>query len=541
MAVFSQDKIISDLIPFIQKIMPTEEDEVLLAFSEEMANFRNYLDDKNIHLIFPLFQFLFGCEESVVRESAIEKMRNLVPTLDETIIQKYLVPLILSIATMDSFQWKVSAIYLIRMCYQKAGKDKEKLRALYFKLCDDDTPIIKRTAAKEFGPLCLILEKNYVTSDMVSYYKMFMNESDIIRVTNLPSLVQLVSLSKNIPELQKTSLQFIVAASEDMSWRVRNQLCQLFPELANHLGNKINELIPTLAILINDSETEVKISALKSLNLILKKISPERISVSIVPTIRNIGNETSKEVKASIGESLGLIANKIGYNAFNTNLGVVMDTLMKDDNPDVRLGIAKSMLQIFESSEGNLLTSTNALLGTMQKDSQYRVRECVYTTLAKLGATFGLDTFKSTIEPLFFNYASDNVASVRLAGINSLRILIEKFGNNWIVSSLIPKLQGFLSQTKISYLNRMCILDSLGVCGEYLESKTLNDALLPILLKSLKDKIPNVRFFTIKILQNIFKRFDTNGKDKINSAIKGMLGDEDNDVKYYANKFMESS
>ena len=197
---------------------------------------------------------------------------------------------------------------------------------------------------------------------------------------------------------------------------------------------------------------------------------------------------------------------------------------MKDDNPDVRLGIAKSMLQIFESSEGNLLTSTNALLGTMQKDNQYRVRECVYTTLAKLGASYGLDIFKSTIEPIFFNYLSDNVSSVRLAGINSLRILIEKFGNGWAASSLVPKLQSYLGQSKISYLNRMCILNSIGVCGEYLEPKNLNDQVIPIFLKSLKDKIPNVRFFCIKLLQNIFKKFDLSKKfDNCNNSISNFL------------------
>ena len=87
------------------------------------------------------------------------------------------------------------------------------------------------------------MEKSVVNNEMVHYYKKFMGESDIIRVTILPSLVQIANLAKNATELQRTCLQFIVAASEDMSWRVRNQLCQLFPELSNHLGNKINELI----------------------------------------------------------------------------------------------------------------------------------------------------------------------------------------------------------------------------------------------------------------------------------------------------------
>lgn len=214
---------------------------------------------------------------------------------------------------------------------------------------------------------------------------------------------------------------------------------------------------------------------------------------------------------------------------------------MKDDNADVRLGVAKSMYQIFVSSEDKLLTSTNALLGTMQKDSQYRIRESVYETLAKLGANYGLEVFKSTIEPLFFNYISDNVSSVRFAGINSLKYLMEKFGISWIVNSLIPKLQNSLQQGKVSYLNRLCVINSLAVCGEYLEQKQLNDALLPLLLKCLKDKIANVRFVTIKTLQKIYKNFDLNGKEKINSSIKSMLSDEDSDVKDFASKFINST
>ncbi|MCQ2816675.1 MAG: hypothetical protein MJ252_05335 [archaeon] len=539
MACLPQDKIISEVIPYIQKIMPYEEDEVLLAISEELPNFKSFLDQKNLPQIFPLFQFLFGCEETVVRESAIEKMRNLIPDMDEDLVQKQLVPLIQSIANLEAFQWKVSALYMVRMCYAKAGKDKEKLRQLYFKLCDDETPIIKRTAAKEFGPLCLTIEKNYVYNDMIHYYKKFMLESDIVRVTILPSLVQLAKLSQNA-DLQRENLKFIVAASEDKSWRVRNTLSQLFPEIVSYLGTQINEVIPTLATLLNDSETEVKVSALKSLNQIISKIPAEKIQACIIPAIKNIGNEGSKDVKSNIGESLGPIAGIIGYNNFNNNLGVVMDTLMKDENADVRLGVAKSMFQIFISSDGNLLTSTNALLGTMQKDAKYRIRETVYETLAKLGAHYGMDLFKSTIEPLFFNYITDNVSSVRLAGINSLKFLIEKFGSTFIVNTLIPKLMSVLQQGKTSYLNRLCAINSLAVCGEFLEHKQLNEALLPILLKSLKDKIANVRFVTIKTLQKIYKNFDSNGKDKAVNAVKAMLNDEDADVKFYATKFMEN-
>ena len=487
MALFSPEKIISDLIPFVLKILPNEEDEVLLAVSEEVPHFKTYLNDKQITNALPIFQFLLGCEETVVRESAVEGMRKLITSLSDDQVQKDIVPLILNIANQEAFQWKVSSICLIRTTYPKAGKEKDKLRALYFKLCDDETPIIKRTAAKEFGPLCLVIEKDHVSNDMITYYKKFMNETDSVRVTILPSLVQLAKLFQN-SDLQKTNLQFVVAASEDKSWRVRNELAIIFPQFIEYFSSQINELVPTLSNLIKDSETEVKISALKSLNMLIPKISSDKIQACVIPSLRGLNNESSKEVKANVGESFGPIAKIIGYSSFNTNLGVMMDTLMKDENADVRLGVAKSMYDIFVSSEGSLLTSTNSLLGTMQKDSQYRIRETVYETLAKLGANYGLEVFKSSIESLFFNYLNDNVASVREVGINSLKLLNEKFGSAWIVSTLIPKLQSFLTTPKISYLNRMCM----------------------------------------------------GGKEKITSAIKILGNDDDADVKYYAGKFLEN-
>jgi serine/threonine-protein phosphatase 2A regulatory subunit A len=446
--------------------------------------------------------------------------------------------MILQIAENPMFQTKVSSCYLIRVVYPKAGNLKDKLRELYFKLCDDDTPIIKRTAAKEFGQFCLVLEKEIVHSEMVTYYKKFMTESDSVRVTILPSLVQLVKLFQN-SESQKTTIQFVVAASEDKSWRVRNELSKIFPEIIQSFGNQVNELVPTLANLIKDSETEVRLSALKGLVQITPVITSEKACASIINSLISLNNESNHEVKAAIGQSFGLLAKNVGYNVFNTKLGKLMDNLMKDEVAEVRLGIAKSMFDIFISSEGTLLNSINALLGSMQKDTQYSIRECVYDTLAKLGIHYGLDLFKSSIENLFFNYLVDNVASVRELGINSLEKLIGKFGSSWILSQLLPKLQNQLSTPKQSYLTRMCIIHSICICAKYLEPKQNGEFILPIVLKSLKDKVPNVKFYTIKLLQKLIQNFDATAKEKIRNIIKELCKDSDLDVKYYAGKFLE--
>ena len=119
--------------------------------------------------IIPLFQALLGCEETVVRESTVEGFRKLIPSLSDEKVQSEVIPMILNIANMEAFQWKVSACYLVRICYSKAGKEKERLRSLYFKLCDDETPIIERTAVRNLVPLCLTMEKEHVSNEMITY------------------------------------------------------------------------------------------------------------------------------------------------------------------------------------------------------------------------------------------------------------------------------------------------------------------------------------------------------------------------------------
>ena len=68
-----------------------------------------------------------------------------------------------------------------------------------------------------------------------------------------------------------------------------------------------------------------------------------------------------------------------------------------------------------------------------------------------------------------------------------------------MISTLVPKLQSFLTTPKTSYLNRMCVIHSLMECAKYLDTKQNTEFILPIIIKGMKDKIANVRFYTVKI------------------------------------------
>jgi len=322
---------------------------------------------------------------------------------------------------------------------------------------------------------------------------------------------------------------------------VRHELARIFPLLIEGFGTQINELVPTFGTLIKDSETEVRLMALEGLNKVIQYVNSDKVTACIIPAILSLQNESSVNVKYCIGEGLGRIAKVVGYSTFNAKLSGVLDWLMKDENSEVRLGVTRSLLDIYIASEGQLLPSTSNILGVLLKDTQWRIRETVIDIISKLGQHFGLDIFKNNLESLYFNYIIDTVSNVRESGAKGLELLITKFGNSWVINSLVPKLLTHLQQPKVSYLHRMCILASLSVCSKTLNSNQINELVLPSVLKYLKDKVPNVRFFCIKILEDVVKYVDNNTKEgKIKPAIKDLIGDDDLDVKYFSQKFLTS-
>jgi len=436
MAYMSSDKIVSELIPLLSKYISTEEDEVLLAISENLSKFKVYLKDDKFTSVFPLYQTLLCAEETVVRETAIESIREVILNLSDDIIYNSILPIIFNISNQENFTGKISACYMIRMVYQKSSKDKEKLRSLYFKLCDEDVPLIKKAAAKEFGMLCTVMEKEFVNPDMINYFKKLMNESDSIRVILLSSLIYLVKLFHNT-DLQRINVQVVVAASDDKSWRVRHELAKIFPLLIEGFGNQqINELIPTFANLLKDSENEVKIAALEGLETVINGISQEKVGMSILPAILTLNNESSAYVKSLIGQSLGSIAKSVGYSVFSSKLLSAYEQLIKDENPEVRLGAAKSLYDIISSGDQSNLNSNIQLITNFQKDSRYKIREKMIITLCSLGISYGIEIFKSTLEGLFFSYLTDPVYTVRERGVLCLEVRL-KYKN---ISNLMKNL-----------------------------------------------------------------------------------------------------
>ena len=91
-------------------------------------------------------------EETVVQDEAVESLRNREQQHWPAHLQGYLVPLVLKLANGDWFTSRTSACGLFSVTYPRVSNQaKEEPRQAFKGLSDDDTPMVRQSAAPKLG------------------------------------------------------------------------------------------------------------------------------------------------------------------------------------------------------------------------------------------------------------------------------------------------------------------------------------------------------------------------------------------------------
>ena len=140
------------LVPYLQtKIamrQPPHEDELLLILAQQLQLLVPGLlaDPQKVLLLLPIVERLSTMEETVVREEAVKCCNHISPHVHD---KPQLVSMAKRLCSADWFTPKVSAAGMLYTIYEVT--QEEELRYLYRDLCTDETPMVRRAAAKHLG------------------------------------------------------------------------------------------------------------------------------------------------------------------------------------------------------------------------------------------------------------------------------------------------------------------------------------------------------------------------------------------------------
>ena len=618
-----------------------DEDEILLHLAAQLGIMvPGLLSGKSALILLPILEHLCCVEETVVRDKAVESMCKIVPNLlhlgdntggggggnnEDTVVvvstaqvASLLLAMTKRLASAEWFPAKVSAAGILPAIYAywysytsggggSGGGDMEndvsssmrELRTIFKELSTDDTPMVRRSAAKNLGKfveavaglqqqqptvsgggdgvgvggggvaalkLTTSLTLTTVTpSSLPAITATAMSEVDIRLVaqdmvplfqslsTDEQDSVRLLAvccagsvgcgLGREGSATSEVVLPIVRRGCADLSWRVRQNLAKFFAPIAGSLGffdvgaggkysTQQVEVFQLFANLLQDNEAEVRAAAVENIARMAQLGGGgggggENVAASsggsldgnniglfqkhIVPLLPSLADDLVMEVRSKLAHSLmdccdPSICNTLTDEMVLEDFKPLLENFLNDEFAEVQLHILTKLSRI-----SHLLGKMDVVVSSilqMAKAQNWRVREAVGRLLPFLAEARGVTFFQDHLLDPWLKIMSDQVAEVRTACVDGMPKLLSVTGSEWIQTEILPHYTRMYDESH-SYLARITVLRCYaaltekhthgvgGQQGEPQESTALSADLMKqivaIMLRGMKDRVPNVR------------------------------------------------
>jgi serine/threonine-protein phosphatase 2A regulatory subunit A len=328
----------NELIPFLTESLD-DEDEVLEVLAAQLKNLVPLLGGaEHTQVLLKPLETLIMVEENAVREAALISIEAVLDNMTSDQLAEQYVPLLSRLAINDWFTSRMSSAALFHIGYKKlADPQKQKCRALFLKLCNDETPMVRRTAAIFYGQMAKIVKPHELQAEfMAPLASLSEDEQDSVRIQVIPMCIALAEI---LPLEAKMSqvLPVLLNLANDRSWRVRWALASRIPEVCGALGPQLsnNSLSSAYEALLNDTEAEVRSAAAASLVLVCGTLRKDVILNQILPAAARLAGDVSEHVRASLALVINGIAAIVGRDGSVEHVLPVLLLLLRDEVSDV--------------------------------------------------------------------------------------------------------------------------------------------------------------------------------------------------------------
>ncbi|KAH0838309.1 armadillo-type protein [Lanmaoa asiatica] len=544
------DRARDELVPFLQDSVD-DEDEVLLALAEELGrNFEEYIGGPQYaHVLLGPLENLSAVEETLVRDKAADSISKIAAVLSTAQVEEHYIPLLQRLSHGEWFTSRTSSAALYSPVYPKVSPViQDELRKAFAALGADDTPMVRRAAARWLGPLVKNLSKHHVLSDGLPVYRRLQSDDqDSVRLLTVEDLI-VIAQQLTPPEVKEQLLKQIRHSVADKSWRVRYMAATHFNELAEAVGAELvrEELIGQYVQLLKDNEAEVRTAAAGQIPGFSKLLEREVILARIVPCVRDLSHDTSQHVRAALANQISGLAPLLGREATVEHLLPLFLHLLKDEFPEVRLNVISKLETVNGVIDIELLSdSLLPAIIELAEDKSWRVRQAIIEYIPLLATQLGKPFFDEQLGNLCMSWLGDTVFSIREAATTNLKKLTEVFGVEWAKVAIVPKVVGMGQHP--NYLYRMTTVQAITTISPSLTLSIIQTEIITPLLQLAVDPIPNIRFNVAKALEVLAISFgDTpEGKDfvglKIIPVLEQQKNDGDADVRYFSARALQKA
>ncbi|KAK4059118.1 hypothetical protein Trihar35433_11214 [Trichoderma harzianum] len=516
-----------ELIPFLDESVE-DEDEVLVALSEELGNFIEYVGGPSWgHVLLSPLENLAAIEEPVVRDKAVESLNKICEELSPQQVEEFFIPLTIRLAKADWFTSKVSGCGLFTAPYKKVSPPvQEQLRQQFGLLVHDETPMVRRQAASNLAKFVKEMPPAIVIEEMIPLFQhLVSDDQDSVRLLTVEILI---AIAEGVPKEQQASHGVLLTSLrnliEDKSWRVSHSpVANPRLQIAKAVDEEVvsRDLVPAFVKLLKDNEAEVRTAIAGQIPGFCGLVDRQTLLNDIMSSVEDLVSDTSQHVRAALGTQISGLAPILGKQETIDHLLPMFLQMLKDEFPEVRLHII-SKLELVNQVIGidPLSVSLLPAIVNLAEDKQWRVRLAIIEYIPLLASQLGVKFFDEKLSNLCMGWLGDTVFSIREAATHNLRKLTEVFGVEWASEAIIPKVMTMGNHPNYLYRMTTCFAISLlsfswvQTLASVVSIDVISKSILPMLDKMTEDDIPNIRFNVAKtysVLINALQRLPEQG------------------------------
>ncbi|ONK55023.1 uncharacterized protein A4U43_UnF8540 [Asparagus officinalis] len=318
-----------ELIPFLSE-NNDDDDEVLLAMAEQLGVFIPYVGGvEHAHVLLQPLETLCAVEETCVRDKAVGSLCQIGGQMKESDIVDRFTPLVKRLAAGEWFTARVSSCGLFHIAYPSAPEPlKAELRSIYGQLCQDDMPMVRRSAASNLGKFASTVEKSHLKTDIMSLFEDLTHDVRIAAAGKVTKFCQILDPQLAIQHI----LPCVKELSSDSSQHVRSALASVIMGMAPVLGKDatLALLLPIFLSLLKDEFPDVRLNIISKLDQVNQVIGIDLLSQSLLPAIVELAEDRHWRVRLAIIEYIPLLANQLGVGFFDDKLGALCIQWLED-------------------------------------------------------------------------------------------------------------------------------------------------------------------------------------------------------------------
>lgn len=577
------DRTLHELLPFLNDVAQDDEEEVFAVMAERLGSFVPLVGGhQNSESLIQVLAVLAAMEEPIVRDNAVESLNKVAQDLTDEELAHIFLELIRSLSQGDWFSKKVALCGLYKSVIVRVDAAvRRDLLMLYYNLVSDESPMVRRSAARHLPVLIDKLtelsgqnpdqSRKVDDNDLEIILKMFhhlINDAqDSVKLLSIDVLVLILEYFRSANDTSH-NLDCLVSALKlikDESWRVRYAAADKFSNIAVNFSSAdqdLYRLIDPFINLMKDNEGEVRKAVAKQLPGFCKLITDLKIvETRIIPVVSELSQDPHENVRSALASAVTGLSPILPKQSTIDKLLPIFLNMLKDEYPDVRLNIISNLSVVNETVGINLLsTSLLPAITELAQDGKWRVRLAIIEYIPKLASQLGEPFFNNELLTLCMSWLWDAVYAVRDAAVNNLKLLTEIFGSAWAEEQIVLRLLNIRDE-KISeeedtsvdlvdftnFIIRITCLFAVAKLIPVVDASVVVSKILPFINHLIADPVPNIRFNVAKsyliaveaLLQSptpeIIKLID----EDILTNLNVLLNDTDVDVRYYANKSIE--